>query len=432
MKKLLILLLLLTRAPAQDDPRLSLADAWRMALRDNPSQEAAAARLEQAEARWRQTRAAYQPSLGVSASGTRVGYSNAAQDQNPTLDDSAELYDADLEAGFLLWDGGTRSSRSLSARAGADAAAASLDDTRLDLLASVGRAYTSAQLARENLRIARADAEFQNRQLDDVKRREAAGVASRADRLNFDIRRLSAESSAVQAQANFSAAMSALTALLGLEVSDALPPPADFDPAAAANDAPAFPEAWAFASAQLPSLIQAEEQRKAAEAAIGIIRGEYRPNLSLFGGLNASRSEDPAFDGDDLGNRVGLQISMALWDGGSRSARISEAEASLREAIAGSRQVLLQAQAVLERAINDYNASVEADRLTSDSLTLSRENRDLVEAAYRAGQESLLRLNEAQRDYTTAEARAALARLTREQAWIDLQRAMGSLTVGSP
>jgi outer membrane protein TolC len=58
---------------------------------------------------------------------------------------------------------------------------------------------------------------------------------------------------------------------------------------------------------------------------------------------------------------------------------------------------------------------------------LVRENRDLVEKEYLAGQGSLVRLNEAQRDLSTAQSRLALALVSLRQAWYGLQSETGSL-----
>lgn len=427
MKMILLTLFLITLPPVHAEETLTLEDAWRIALRDNPNEAATRARFEQALARARLARAAYHPQLEATGNGARVNFSDRAQTLNPMLDDSAEQFEAALRATWLIWDGGARRSRLNAALSAADAAEASLEEIRMDLLANVGRAFTSAQLARENVRISTADAEFQNRQLQDIRRREAAGAASRADRLNFDIRRLAAENSAVTARANYDTAMAALTALLGLDADHPLPAPAPVDPDAPAHEAPVYTDAWLEARSQLPALLRAESQVRAAQANRSVERAAYRPALAAFGDVSATRTDDPAFTGDDVGNTVGLQISWDLWDGGQRRARTREAEWAVEEAAAGARGIELQAQAQLANAITGYAAAVRSEEITRETLELTRENRDLVEAAFRAGQESLLRLNEAQRDYTTAESRAVQARLTREQAWIDLLRAKGRL-----
>jgi len=54
-------------------------------------------------------------------------------------------------------------------------------------------------------------------------------------------------------------------------------------------------------------------------------------------------------------------------------------------------------------------------------------NRDLVENEYMAGQVSLVRLNEAQRDLIQQQGRLALARVALRQAWHDLRVATGEI-----
>jgi len=81
----------------------------------------------------------------------------------------------------------------------------------------------------------------------------------------------------------------------------------------------------------------------------------------------------------------------------------------------------------VKRTVASYNASVESEKLFAKTFELSRENRELVQAAYEAGRETLLRLNEAQRDFNNAGSRYVAARLERQLAWIDYQRATGSL-----
>jgi outer membrane protein TolC len=56
-----------------------------------------------------------------------------------------------------------------------------------------------------------------------------------------------------------------------------------------------------------------------------------------------------------------------------------------------------------------------------------RRTRDLVEKEYSAGQASLVRLNEAQRDLTTAMGRLALARAALRQAWFNLETDTGRI-----
>lgn len=425
MKFYLLLLLL----PLSLFAELTLEQAWTLALENSPTEEIALARLARAEAQAMQAKGAYHPFLTTTASGTRIEYSGADLARFPGGPDSAEVYQAELSGSWVLWNGGRRKYRARAADRNVDAFAAGLSDAREGLLAQVGEAFTAAQLSRANLRIAEADVEFQERQLQNSIRKEEAGLDSRTDRLNFEIRKLSAESIAVQQRAQFESAMATLSSLLGIPPEQPIAPPTKLDPED--TDLPDAVEGgaavWDSLGEILPALQQAEENVASAAARVRSLKGEYAPELSAFGNLNLAREEDPSFEGDDLGNTVGIQLQWDLWTGSVRKNQVLEAEATLAEAVAAAREIRLQAIAEVKRTVASYNASVESEKLFAKTFELSRENRELVQAAYEAGRETLLRLNEAQRDFNNAGSRYVAARLERQLAWIDYQRATGSL-----
>lgn len=412
-----------------DETTLTLQKAWKMALADNPSEEVALARLQQAEARYQQARSQNHPRLSIQAAGTRIQYSDTQLLRIPGAPDSSELYEAGLNATWLLWDSGVRKNRIAAGGLEAEAALSAQADSRETLLAQVGRAFTAAQLARANLRIAEADMEFQNRQLENSRRKEAAGMDSRTDRLNFEIRKLTSEDTALRQSANYEGAMAALGALLGREVDHPLPQPVSIDGGQASftEEPIELGDLWHRAQTQLPILQQVRLQEEAARAAGESARARFGPELALFGNLSAEREEDPAFSDGDLGNSVGLQLSWDLWDGNLRRQQVRESDAQVQEAAARSRQVRLQAFAELQQAFTDYQASRKSQTLSATILERSRENRDLIETSFEAGRETLLRLNEAQRDFNNAESRYATARLQRQLSWIELQKATGNL-----
>jgi len=92
-------------------------------------------------------------------------------------------------------------------------------------------------------------------------------------------------------------------------------------------------------------------------------------------------------------------------------------------------------EAVKLEVISGIRSSVETLLLTQQELSLLRsnavlvrKNRDLVEMEYSAGQCTLVRLNEAQRDMITAESRLALSLVTLRKAWLDLEAASGKIS----
>jgi outer membrane protein len=67
--------------------------------------------------------------------------------------------------------------------------------------------------------------------------------------------------------------------------------------------------------------------------------------------------------------------------------------------------------------------------LQRSNAELVKQNRDLVEKEYAAGQTSLVRLNEAQRDLINAQSQMAVALVSLKQAWQDLKAATGEILI---
>jgi len=425
MKRTLILSLLLL--PLLQAETLSIREAWELALEGNPTEEASIARLEQAKARLQQAQGAYQPRLDLTASGSRLEYSDTQKSRIPMAPDAAEQYSAGVQLGWVVWNGGTRKAQVESLDLSLQAAEAGRLDSRETLLYEVGRAFTAAQLARENLQIAREDRDFQQALLEDSQRKEKAGLDSRTDSLNFEIRKLSAENVLVGQQAEFDQAMHVLAALLGVEDETVLPEPDALFTQEPDYQVPDPVTDWPEVRRTLPSLRQADLDLQAAQAQTEAQRGLLRPEVSVFGSLGVEREEDPNFSGDDLTNTIGLQVSWNIWDGGILREQVQESEALSSEVAAAVRQAELQARSIFRQSITRLISSRQSLDLTSKTRDLSQENRDLVEASYRAGRETLIRLNEAQRDFNNAGARYAAARLQLQLDYLDLLRSMGKL-----
>jgi outer membrane protein TolC len=184
---------------------------------------------------------------------------------------------------------------------------------------------------------------------------------------------------------------------------------------------------WPEIRSQLPSLQEAEWQLQAAEARVEARQGEQMPEVSLFASVGVEREDDPDFSGDDVTNTVGVRLTWNVWDGQLINEQVRELEAAVEEARAGREQAELQARSDFRQAVTRLQASRQTLGLTLKTLELSRENRELVEASYRAGRETLIRLNEAQRDFNNAGARFAAARLQLQLNYLDLMRTTGTL-----
>lgn len=419
---------------------LDLKTAARIALAGNPTLAAAAARVQQAVERLNQAKADYWPRLDLTASGASVWQSDSDLKTNRAMarlfdpaamvDDPQDRYNTALVASWKVFDGFARKYANASARYGWDQSKAHLDDSRRLLLSSVASAYFAAQLIRENVDIARADEQFNTRRLVEAKARSRVGTGSLSDELNFKIRINDARASRIQAERNYEAALYALAALLGLQEAR-LPPTVTLalleDETQDELVKPNTEQLIAYAHKHRPDIRQHVYSIRQADAQVGIALSRFYPSLNLSAGTSGARTENLRMEADDFGASVGLSLSFNLFSGGADRAKVKEARAKAREIEKSLENVSIHITAAVRESVAQLSSAQAQLRLQRINAGLVRTNRDLVDKEYTAGQASLVRLNEAQRDLVTAQSRLALALATMRQAWFNLETDTGHI-----
>ncbi len=420
---------------------LDLDTAARIALAGNPSLAAARARVEQARQAVLQARSAYYPRLDINAAASHVDLSENAQQAQldsaramfgplATVEDSEEYYSAGLTASWVLFDGFSRKFNLAVAQHGEQISSAANDDARRLLLQSVISAFLSAQLALENIAIAKADEAFNQRQLTEAKLRYDVGTGALSDVLNFEVRANSAIADRIVAQRVYQTSRIGLAALLGIpdaripnqtELSRLAP--------AVAEDlaAPDLEQLLEGAHARRPDLQQGQWAVKQAEADVKVQRANYYPTLALSASYEGERADDAGFEGDDFGNTVGINLTYNLFAGGLFKARHQEAKARLREAEKSQETVKINITSEVRTVVERVSSAQQQLLLQRTNAELVKRTRDLVEKEYKAGVGSLVRLNEAQRDLTRAQVGLATAQAALHLAGYDLQSATGQI-----
>lgn len=419
---------------------LDLEAAVEIALAGNPGLEAAAARVRQAKAQVDQARSTYWPRLDANASGARVDLSENTYQENlaiarffnpsASITDPGEYYNADLTASWTLFDGFERQFSNAAARYGEQSSVEALNDARRLLISAVAFAYFSAQLAKENIAIAEADEEFNQRQLADAEARQRVGTGALSDVLNFQVRKNQAKTTRINQEYRYEIALYGLAALLGIPESR-LPAHVQLARLAAETAAelasPPVDDLIADAMDHRPDIQQAQWRIKQTEAQVKVAQADYYPTVVVAGSLDGERVDDPGFGQDDFGNRIQVGLSYNLFAGGFTRARVRE-----------TRQRQIELEKSLEELVlsttSDIRSSAALVATAQSQVALQRENvdlvkrtRDLVEKEYNAGQGSLVRLNEAQKDLTTAQSNLALALVGLRQAWVELETRTGNI-----
>lgn len=414
--------------------------AQRIALAENPTLAAAAERVNQAHERFVQARAAYLPSVDASASGTHVRVSESTRESNLAMarlfnpmaevESSEEYYRTGVSAGWLLFDGFRRRFTNAIARHGEDLSGAAEDDAKRLLLGAVASAFYSAKLAGENIAIAKANEAFNQRRMKDAQARLRVGTGSLSDVLNFEVLVNSAKADLLQAENNYETAMTGLAALLGIRDAKF---PENMKLAELKTETPeemTMPDTEAsleYAIKNRPDILRAEHALRQAEFSVGQARSGFYPTISLSASVDGERAEDPGFNGDDFGSSVGVYLQYNLFSGGADRAKIAEAGHARKEAAKNLESARNTVASEVINALTGLDSARKQLELQRSNESLVRQNRDLVEKEYNAGQGSLVRLNEAQRNLIQAQSRLAQSRVALRRAKSNFDTATGMI-----
>ena len=415
---------------------LDLKTAGKIALADNPTLAAAQARVRQAKQRVLQARSAYWPRLDARASASRVWLSDNDYQANlayaslfgATIDDQEDYYKGELTATWVLFNGFERKFSNAAARYGEGRSESAQNDSKRLLLSSVAGAYFAAQLALENIAIAKADEVFNQQQLMEAKARRRVGSGSLSDELNFEVRVNSAKAKRINAEKAYEVAMFGLAAILGVPGAVF---PANLELAKLEHEtseelfSPVPEPLITYAQSHRPDFLQSEFSLKQAVSEIKIARAKFFPTVNLLATMEGDRAENGNFENEDFGNTVAVILEYNLFAGGANRAKLREAKAKQVEAEKAMEGVKLKVSSEVRASLARLNSAQKELALQRSNADLVRQNRDLVEKEYAAGLGSLVRLNEAQRDFIAAQSRLALALVSLRQAWFNLETDTG-------
>jgi outer membrane protein TolC len=191
--------------------------------------------------------------------------------------------------------------------------------------------------------------------------------------------------------------------------------------------APAVDKLIAEAMKHRPDIQQTQWRIKQSAAQVKVAQSGYYPTVVLSGSLNGQRTGNPRFGQDDIGNQVQVALSYNLFAGGFTRAKVREARQREIELEKNLQDLSLSTASDIRSAAEQVTTAQTQVTLQRENVDLVQRTRDLVEKEYLAGQGSLVRLNEAQKDLTTAQSNLALALVGLRQAWVELKTRTGNI-----
>ncbi len=387
-------------ARGEEPPRVTLAEALRLARENNPDLLGARADVESARAQ--RTAAALLPNPVLSYSTSKIPTDGTRAGTVYGNDFYSRAYDTVVSASQLVEIGGKRTSRRTSADEGVAGASARLTDVARLLDAAVVRAYTAAGVTRESAIIARETAASFGKTAGIAEEREAAGEISLSEKTQIEIAAGRFLADAAQADLAYANSARTLGALLSLPAAS---PAEDLEAAheiISPNPAgtPDDDETWL---ARRPDLAALEAAVRKAEAELALQKAFRVPDPTLL----AQYERQPPDQRNTVGFGVSFPLPVFNLNGGAIRAIQVAVETTKRDLTRGRvrvRQDLAATRDALE------TARARAVRLVNDLLPKSKTVRDTVRFAYEQGAASLLELLEAERNANEIRLAAVSAR----------------------
>lgn len=427
----------------KDMQSLTLADAQRIALQNNPDYISAAFAINAARAKYYQALGAYSPEITADFTlqnshswATHLVNANDYGAPGKHRRTDSFITKTGVSARLLLFDGLAREFKWMAAKRDVKYKELLQADACRTMMRAVAYAYNEVLLAIENRRIADEDRKFQKTSLKDTQYKFDAGAVPLSDVLNFEILMNNADVDMIAAEYQYETAIYALAVLMGYP-DGTLPShlmfPSDFK--SNFGDLPAVDIYLDAALANRPDLKGYREQLEIARYQMYSSYSSYAPTASAFvsfgydTSLNRYRDFELRSNSHDYGNTpslsYGISASWTIFNGLIRYNQVREYQAYLAVADYNVASAWFTVVGEVRAAYANYNQSVKKTRLYEKTRDLSKKQRDLVDDEYRAGNAELTRLNEAQRDLVQAETNLASSYINIQNARAQLDAAVG-------
>lgn len=378
------------------------------------------ARLRQARASREQAVGGLFPTLSVSTGASRSKNASAINPQPPRT-----IYDAGFDASWEIdIFGGTL--RGIEAAAADQAASeASLNHTRVSLIAEVALNYVEIRSYQRRTAIARDNLASQSETLQITEWRYRAGLATSTDVEQARSSREQTRAGIPDLETALAAAENRLAVLLGrapgsLHERLAVPTPLPVLPDSFATGIPAD------VLRQRPDLVAAERTLAAETARVGQKLAQRFPSLNLGASFGwQAYGYSVLGSADTLMRAVSGSLAATLFDGGKLRSAVEIQNAVQEQALIGYQSSVLAALEEVENALTAYAAGRERVAARQAAADAARNAAQLSRNLYQSGLADFQKVLETERTRLSAEDSLASAEAAMRTNLIKLYKALG-------
>lgn len=403
------------------DPVLN--DLVTRALAHNYDIRVAVATVEQAEGLAREARAAFFPEIDLNAGSTRNRVSTVTQPPLqaglPALRDDRK---AALGTSFELDVWGRLRRASEAARADLLSSRYARDTVELSVAGLVTSSYLTLRAADASSAATTNTLDTRRNALEIAKARLEAGKASPIDVYQAEGSVASAEAQAADLRRQRGLAENQLALLTGQ--------PGLTIPAGDLRQLPIPPvPPVGLPSALLaarPDVRQAEETLISQNARIGVAKAAIFPTISLTGSYGSESGALTDLFSSAAGTwGLGVGLAMPIFDAGRNFARIDQASARQRQALATYQKTVQTAFKEVNDALIGLRENRQGDEAQARQVQATQKTLELAQVRYEAGYSAFLEVLDAQRSANDALIAFIGVRQARLNSAVDLFKALG-------
>ncbi|MCB2225411.1 MAG: TolC family protein [Desulfarculaceae bacterium] len=412
----LLLLAMLAAGPAGAEQVLSLDQAVGLALKKNPTLEAARQEVAQAEGRVTQATSRWFPQLNATADYTR-NYSDRSRTSN--YSGNYNYYDTGLTLTQKIYDFGQTGGKVEASRQELSATQHDLGTRRDEVVLAVRASYFEVLKNQRLVKVAVKTLASQQRHLEQAKGFYATGLRPKIDVARASVDLANARLALISAQYRQREARVALERIMGgrpwksdyaLASEKGLPPlPGKLDPL------------LAEALAQRPEMASVKALVAASQGRLESAQGGYWPSLDAGGSYQYGNTELPLENNWEAG--VGL--SWSIFSGFLTKGQVNEARAQILQRKARLRELELGIGEEVEQAWLVVRESLERIEVARTALEAAEENFRLSQGRYDNGVGNAIEFTDAQVSRFQAASDLVKARYNYLQAFAALERALG-------
>jgi multidrug efflux system outer membrane protein len=392
------------------------------ALQNNTDIKVAVARIEEADAFAREVGAALFPQIDLDGSATRSRVTESGAFSSFNGMNPRENYRIQLGTTYELDFWGKLRRAKESAKAQALSTRYARDTVALSLAGLVTSNYLQLRSLESQIALSEDSLRTRNESLALTRKRLEGGVSSALDVHQAEV-----------ASSNLAAQIVELKRLRAISEHQLALLTGQLDLKILAGDInqlplPPLPPAGLPSSLleARPDIRQAEEQLVAQNANIGVAKAALFPTISLTANYGGESNEL----GDVLKSAAriwtgGLALNLPIFDAGRLSARLDQATAQQKQALASYEGAIRTAFQEVNDALVTVRQNAEREALLDSSRESAKKAVEISENRYKSGYSAYIDVLDSQRVYNDAAIAYIQSRQARLIASVDLFKALG-------